>query len=338
MVRGACRSEGPRDVRAAPIPVGVVGGGKHGERYIRHIHEEVPELSVRLLCRRDRAAGHAQADRVGARYVDDFRELVASPEIAAVIAVVPPTLNAAICTTAAHARKAILVEKPLAPSVAAGLEIRRAVETAGVPCMVAQTLRFNAVVRAVRDNLGRLGALHQISLAQRFEPSLLEWLDDPRVSGGGNLLHTGVHSFDLLRFFGGENPRAAKAETRRVVTRRSEDNFAAVFSFPGPLLAVVSGSRATASRCGVIEIAGEHGQIMADHVHGFAVRLSGTECEPLEVPPEAPTVRETLRAFARVLCDGSPPPITLEDGLWSVAMAEACYRSAESGKTESVAI
>jgi len=325
-------------VSAAPIPVGVVGAGKHGERYIRHIHEDVPELSVRLLCRRDRAAGRAQAERFGARYLDDFRALVASPEIAAVIAVVPPTLNVEICTAAARAGKAILVEKPLAVGVAGGVEIRRAVDAAAVPCMVAQTLRFNSVVRAVRDNLGRLGTLHQVSLTQRFEPSLLAWLDDPRTSGGGNLLHTGVHSFDLLRFLTEENPRAVRAETRRVVTRQSEDNFAAVFSFSGPLLAVVSGSRATASRTGAIEIAGEHGQILADHVHGSALRIAGTKREPLEVPPMAPTVRETLRAFARILRDGSAPPITLDDGLWSVAMAEACYRSAESGKTEAVAI
>jgi predicted dehydrogenase len=325
-------------VSAAPIPVGVVGAGKHGERYLRHIHEDVPELSVRLICRRDSAAGRAQAKRFGARYVDDFRALVTSPEIAAVVAVVPPTLNLEICRAAARAGKAILVEKPLAVSVAAGVEIRCAVEAAAVPCMVAQTLRFNSVVRAVRDDLGRLGALHQLSLTQRFEPSLLEWLDDPRTSGGGNLLHTGVHSFDLLRFLTGENPRAVRAEVRRVVTRQSEDNFAAVFSFSGPLLATVSGSRATASRSGAIEIAGEHGQIFADHVHGFALRLSGAAREPLDVPPPAPTVRETLRAFARMLRGGSQPPITLEDGLWSVAMAEACYRSAESGKTEAVAI
>jgi predicted dehydrogenase len=325
-------------VSAAPIPVGVVGAGKHGERYLRHIHEDLPELSVRLVCRRDRAAGRAQAERFGARYVDDFRALVTSPEIAAVIAVVPPTLNVEICTAAARAGKAILVEKPLAVGVAAGVEIRHAIEAAAVPCMVAQTLRFNSVVRAVRDDLGRLGALHQLSLTQRFEPSRLDWLDDPRTSGGGNLLHTGVHSFDLLRFLTRENPRAVRAETRRVVTRQSEDNFAAVFSFSGPLLAVVSGSRATASRSGAIEIAGEHGQIFADHVLGCALRIAGATREPLEVPPATPTVRETLRAFARILRDGSPPPITLEDGLWSVAMAEACYRSAESGKTEAVVI
>jgi predicted dehydrogenase len=173
---------------------------------------------------------------------------------------------------------------------------------------------------------------------QRFEPSLLDWLDDPRRSGGGNLLHTGVHSFDLLRFLTGENPRAVTAETRRVVTRQTEDSFAAVFSFPGPLLGMVSGSRATGGRSGGIEVVGEHGQILADHVLGTALRIADGKREPLEMPPAVPTVRETLRAFARMLRDGAPPPITLEDGLWSVAMAEACYSSAESGKTEAVVL
>lgn len=321
----------------APIPVGLVGGGKHGERYLRHIAEEVRELRVALFCRRDPQAGRAQAERLGARYVADFRELVSSRDVSAVIAVVPPTLNLEICTLAARAGKAILVEKPLAARVADGVEIRRAVEAAAVPCMVAYTLRFNSVVRAVRDEIPRLGVVHQLSLSQRFEPSSLAWLDDPRVSGGGNLLHTGVHSFDLIRFLSGEDPRAAHADIRRVVTRETEDNFAAVFSFDGPMLAVVSGSRATASRSGAMEIAAERGQIVADHVFGSAFRIVGTSREPLDVPPPAATVRETLQAFVHVVRDGIAPPITLEDGLWSVAMAEACYRSAESGKAEAVA-
>src|SRR5262249_32354373 len=194
----------------------------------------VPELSLRLVWRRGRAGGRVQAERFGARYLDDFRELVPSAEIAAVIAAVPPTLNVEICTAAARAGKAMLVEKPLAVGVAAGVEIRRAVDAAAGPCMVAQTLRFHSGGRAGRRERGRLGALHQLSLTQRFEPSALDWLDDPRSSGGGNLLHTGVHSFDLLRFLTGGNPRAVSAVTRRVVTRQTEDNFAAVFCFSGP--------------------------------------------------------------------------------------------------------
>jgi predicted dehydrogenase len=310
-------------------PVGLIGAGKHGERYLRHILQDVPELRLRLVCRRDRAAGLEQAARAGARYVDELGELVASPEIEAVMVIVPPALHREICEAAARAGKAILLEKPLATTRADGLAIRDAVARAGVPFLVAHTLRFNSVVRAVRDGIDALGRLHQVWLSQRFEPSSLAWLDDPRLAGGGNLLHTGVHSFDLLRFFTGADPRSVVALTRRVVTRNSEDDFVALFSFHDPLLGVAAGSRATASRSGAIEIAGERGQIVADHVHGWAARLHGTRSEPLTVAPPVPTVRETLRAFARTIREGEPAPITLADGLWAVSMAEACYRSAD---------
>jgi predicted dehydrogenase len=313
-----------------PTPVGLVGAGKHGERYLRHIAQDVPELRLRLLCRRDRAAGLEQAARVGARYVGEVGELLASPEIEAVIVVVPPALHREICEGAARAGKAILLEKPLATTRGEGLAIREAVVRAGVPFVAGHTLRFNSVVRAVRGEIASLGALHQVWLSQRFEPSSLAWLDDPRLSGGGNVLHTGVHSFDLLRFLTGSDPRTVFARTHRIVTRNSEDDFVALFAFQAPLLGAVGGSRATASRSGAIEVAGEGGQIVADHVQGWAARLHGTRSEPLAVAPPVPTVREMLRAFARTIREGAPAPITLADGLWALSMAEACYRSADS--------
>lgn len=322
---------------SAPIPVGLVGAGKHGERYLRHIVADVPELRIALLSRRDAAAGREQAARVGARYVADPLELARSPEIEAVIGVAPPTLNLELCVAAARAGKAILLEKPLATSVAAGREIRRAVAEAAVPFLMAHTLRYDSVVRAVRAAVERLGPIHQICLSQRFEPSRLDWLDDPAVSGGGNLLHTGVHSFDLLRYFSGERPIAAMARTARVITRRTEDEFAAVFSFARPLLGSVCGSRATAGRSGAIEIAGERGQVVGDHVHRWALRLSGTSREPIAIPDAAPAIPEVLRDLVGVIRGAKPPPITLDDGLWAVAMAEACYRSAKSRREEAVA-
>jgi predicted dehydrogenase len=323
-------------VTKAPIPVGIVGGGKHGERYLRHIAEDVPELAVRLVSRRDPVRGEEQARRAGARYVRDFRELATSPEIEAVIATAPPTLNAELAALAAGARKAMLIEKPLAPTVAACRSIRDAVERASVPVMVGQTLRFDSVVRTVAAALRDLGPVHQVCLTQRFEPSPLGWLDDPAVAGGGNLLHTGIHGFDLVRHLTGAEPTSALAVTRRIVTRETEDDFAAIFSFDGPLVASVAGSRATDGRSGTIEVAAERGQIAADHVHSFAYRIRGLERTALDVGPRLPTVRAALRAFVRMLRDGEPAAITVDDGLRAVAMAEACYRSAASGRAEKI--
>lgn len=320
-----------RTVRV-PIPVALIGAGKHGGRYLRHVLEDVPGLRVTVLCRRDAEAGRRQAESVRARYVSDFREAAVAADAEAVIAVVPPWLHGEIVRLAAGAGKALLLEKPLATSVAIGREIRAAVAASGVPFLIAQTLRGNGVVRRLRQEVPALGRIDQLSLSQRFEPSPLDWLDDPARSGGGIILHTGIHSFDLVRFLTGRDPRWAFAATARVATRRTEDNFAALFGFGEPgFVAAVAGSRSTAGRNGTIEISGERGQLFGDHVHGIAVRIEGTRRIDLGRVADVPTVREMLRAFEALVARGEVPPATLDDGLWAVAMAEACARSAERG-------
>jgi predicted homoserine dehydrogenase-like protein len=44
-------------VAAAPFPVGLIGAGKHGQRYLNHIRADVPELRVAALSRHDAERG-----------------------------------------------------------------------------------------------------------------------------------------------------------------------------------------------------------------------------------------------------------------------------------------
>src|SRR5688572_3321699 len=177
------------------IGLGVIGTGKHGARYLKHV-PDVPALRLAALARRDRAAGERQAADYGCRYHASAEDLIADPGVDVVALVVPPTLNARYAVAAARAGKALLIEKPLAPTVAECRRIAEAVERAGVTAMVAHTLRFDAVVQTLRAALPTIGPLHAIALTQRFEVSALPWLDRRAEAGGGIILHTGVHSFD----------------------------------------------------------------------------------------------------------------------------------------------
>src|SRR5207237_1088404 len=82
--------------------------------------------------------------------------------------------------------------------------------------------RWNAVVRAIRDRLPTLGRLRALYLNQRFEPSPLAWLDDPDLAGAGIILHTGVHSFDLVRWLTGREVARVWCRAARAVTPRPE--------------------------------------------------------------------------------------------------------------------
>ena len=320
------------------IGVGLIGAGKHGQRYVRHVTQDVPELRLAALCRQDQAAGIAQAESLGCRFHADWRDLIADPAVDAVIVVVPPALHVAITTAVAAAGKALLIEKPLAPTGEEAALIVRRVRAAGVPTLMAHTLRWNSVVHTLRERLPALGPIRTLVLNQRFEPSRLGWLDDPAMSGGGIILHTGVHSFDLVRHLTGREVVRAWCRMASAVTTHTEDNFLAMLELDGSdAMVAVSGSRATGGRSGLIDVAAERGQLVGDHYLGFAYAVEGVERTPLTVPPPANTVCEGLRAFVRSIRDGVAPPVALEDGARAVLVAEACRLSARGGTSVAVA-
>ena len=321
----------------SPLRVGLIGVGKHGSRYAKHIHEDLPQIDLIGLWRRDAGEGKRQAVQYGCRYFESYSELLSDKSIDAVVVTLPPALNLSVCEEAACHGKHILLEKPMAVNVGEAIRIRQAGSRSGVRIMVSQTLRFNAAVMAVKRYIPALGALHSILLSQRFEPSPLAWLDRSDLSGGGVVLHTGVHSFDLLRFFTGEEVDTVSCWIDRVATRDTEDNFSAIMTFEkSHIIASVTGSRGTRGRNGLIEVAGENGQLIADHVHNYLYEIRGMERKPIELEDPLHTVYEALKAFHHSLCKEVPFPVTIDDGLIAVAIAEACYRSAETGKWEKV--
>jgi predicted dehydrogenase len=313
-----------------PIGIGLIGAGKHGQRYIRHIRNDVPALALTALTRRDAAAGRTQARDLDCRFHPDWRDLVADPRVDAVVAVVPPVLHHQIAAAVASVRKPFLIEKPLGVTGAEAVEIVRLLRGADVPTVMAHTLRWNAVARAVRDRLPALGALRVLYVNQRFEPSQLAWLDDPAVSGGGMILHTGVHSFDLVRFLTGREVRRVWCRTRRAVTVRTEDNFTAQLELEGSdALVTVNGCRATLGRSGLVDVAAMEGQLVADHQLGFGYTVRGLERTPLALgDTSVNTVCEALRAFVDAIGGRASSVVSLEDGAKAVLIAEACARAA----------
>lgn len=319
---------------AAALPIGLIGLGKHGARYLQHALRDGLGVRVVALSRRNTAAGRARAAELGVRFHSDYRDLIADPAVRAVVAVLPPTEHPAVVAAVIAARKALLIEKPLAVDGATAFDLVRQLRAAALPCLMAQTLRFSAAVQAVRAWQERIGPPSQIVLGQSFEPSRLDWLDDPAVSGGGIILHTGVHLFDLVRYLSHGDVEWVQCATSRVATTHTEDGFAATLGVRGPrgepILASLTASRATRSRYGEIRLIGPGGQIVADHALRTLQHLVDRELVAQELVPDVPTVREVLRELVAVAA-GAPPSITAADGAAAVEIADACYRAAASG-------
>jgi predicted dehydrogenase len=317
------------------IRFGLIGLGRHGLRYARHLGKgEVPGASLAVVCRRDREQGEAVARDLGVAYTDDYRRVLSDSSIDAVAIVVPCHLHPTIVPDALEAGKAVLVEKPLAPDPEGARRILKAASRSSRPAMVAQTLRFNAVVDAIRERSRELGSIRSLSLSQRFEPSPLSWLDEP--AGGGILRNTGVHSFDLVRHLSGKEVEQVSCFLARQGGRRMEDCFAAILRLQEGVLATVDNLRTTESRSGRIELVGEGGQLVGDHVHHHLVQIRGSTAREVELPPPIPTVRACLEAFTTAVREERPVPIPLFEGVRAVEIVEACRQSSETGLPRNV--
>ena len=318
------------------VGFGLIGMGRHGSRYARHLLDGVDGCRLAAFSRRQCAAGEAFARECGVPFLPKWQDVLRHHDVAAAIVVTPPGLNIDICVEAAKAGRAILVEKPLALTVSDARRIVNAAHDARVPIMTAQTLRFTPVLQRLKQALANAGPLHYLSLMMRVEPAAHPWLDDPIQSGGGVMLEIGVHLLDMIRFLTNEEPVQVSAELVRRRTVRVEDIAFANYALPSGLRCCVEVSRVSGGRMCRVEAIGTAGAWVADVTQSVLWRIVGRTADAERVP-DRPTLVTVLEEFARSLQSGAAMPVTGEDGLRAVAMAEAAYRSAAEGRPVAIA-
>jgi len=323
--------------RRAPIGVGLIGLGRHGRRYADHIHAgDVPGTRLTAIWRRDREAGAHDAETYGANLSPSPSAVCEDPVVDVVVVVVPPGLYPSIVEAAVAARKPVLLEKPLAADVRAARRMLRAVERAGLPAMVAHTLRFDPRVRALKKEVARLGILRAALGVHRLEARDLAWESQPSHGKGGILHQTGTHMFDLLRYVTGLEVERLSCQLARVANPRLPDIASVRCELVGGALAQIAASKVSAGRSLSLEIVGERGIARADLTSG---RLEVSTGSRPGRPPRrrertirpTPTVPLTLRAFVRAVRRGEPPPVPLADAARSHALVETALASGRRG-------
>jgi len=315
--------------------VGIIGTGKHGSRYARHVVEDIDGLDLVAVSRRT-DEGRVQARRWSCRWYPDWRHLIADQEVDCVIAALPPVLNGQVATACALAGKPLLLEKPMAVSVAEAERIHALFRHRAVPLTIGQTLRYNRVIGMLREQLTTIGTLHSFSADQRLETASLAWLDDPDQAGAGVTFHSAVHVFDALRWITGQSVVRAMARIRCVHSARLEDHLVALVELEHGVIGTVDCSKIGPARSGRIEFIGSSGQLHGDQVHHLIETIRGQNRTPVAPGSPVSTIVPLLRDWRAFLCGEQPNPIAGEEGLAAVRVCEACLRSAAKGGWEAV--
>ncbi len=196
------------------IGLGIIGAGS-----VAQLHAEAAAKAgerVAVICDVDLAKAETlAAEHAGATATDSIESLLGRDDIDAVVVAIPNCYHKQVAIDAMRAGKDVLLEKPMAMSVAECDEIIAAHEQTG------QLLQMGFVCRGAPAAVaayelaaqGQLGRVYQVKASvyrQRGIPGLGRWFTNRAMSGGGALMDVGVHLIDLAMHMTGF-PRPMRA-------------------------------------------------------------------------------------------------------------------------------
>ena len=325
---------GHREVR-----VGLAGLGSMGRNHVRVIGTR---SNARLVAIAD-PVGELLADvtaQTGAEAFADPIAMIAQADLDAVVIAAPTTVHLPLTLAAIRRGIAVLVEKPLAPTVAEALEIVLASRATGVPVQVGHVERFNPAVR----ELGRL--LHEEHwLSTIFAIATRRAGPFPaRIRDVGVTIDLATHDVDICSWIAGERPVRVHAETAQRIHADHEDLLFGLLHFPSGVIAQLDVDWLTPAKRRLLMVTGEEGMFELDYltqrltftratdttnprlIGGYAPTFEG-EVNELPVPAGEPLALEH-DAFLQVVREGGRPEVDAEDGLWAVGIATALLEAA----------
>ncbi|HEU4502547.1 MAG TPA: Gfo/Idh/MocA family oxidoreductase [Nitrospira sp.] len=309
----------------ANLGIGLIGVGRHGSRYVQHLVRDLPDVTLAAVCRRSR--GGVFLDATIPVY-DDYRAMISDPRVHAVVVVTPPSLCYDICLAAVHARKPILIEKPLALNGSQARTMVAAASQSGVLLMTAHTLRFDPVIKMLREQIHTIEPLQSACLTTHIDtkPNVMS-VGDGSVKVGA-LLELGIHLLDLVRFLTREDIIEVQCTMTPLPSVAPETQVEVRLRTSSSIACTLDIARVEVQRTGRAVWIGEKGTLTADWVSRSLTRTTEDgrlETWTLEFKP---TVLATLQAFVYAIRTATVPPITGLDGCLAVEAADACYRSA----------
>jgi predicted dehydrogenase len=209
----------------------VVGLGYWGPNRLRAL-SEIDGVEATWICDRDPERVASIAKRYpNTRPTTELSEVLADPELDAVILATPVFTHHALASAALRAGKHVFVEKPLAASSGEARDLFAVAEDAGVTLMTGHTFLYSPAVQRIKSILdaGELGDLHFISSSRT---NLGPYRSDVSV-----LFDLGPHDFSMLIYWLGAVPERVSAIGRDVISDGVQDVAFVDLTFADGLLA-----------------------------------------------------------------------------------------------------
>jgi predicted dehydrogenase len=301
--------------------------------------------AVAAIASRDKRRAEETAARLGiAKAYGSYESLLADPEIEAVYNPLPNNLHVPWSIRAAEAGKHVLCEKPISTTVEGARKLLEARERTGVKIGEGFMVRLHPRWIRVRQlvHAGSIGKLRLIAGFFSFFNDDTANIRNIAASGGGALLDIGCYPIHLSRFIFADEPVRVLGTMERDARTKTDILTSAILEFPsGRCQFACSTQLAYLQR---MLVAGTKGSIEIDSAlnpsadQPSRIAISDLRGSPEGTVPEMfPVVDQfTLQgdAFSKAIRENGEVPVPLEDSVKNMAVIEAVFHSAASGKWE----
>lgn len=328
------------------LKVGLLGAGRigwvhakaitaHGGSTLVAVSDFIPESAQKL------AAEYG----CEARNTDD---IIADPAIDAILIATSTDTHSDLMEKATAAGKAVLCEKPVDLSLERARACQKVVAETGQPVMIGFNRRFDPSFGALKAALdaGEIGKAELLSITS-FDPA------PPPVAyvkvSGGLFRDMMIHDFDMSQFIMGATPVSLTAAATSIVDPAigeagDVDTAVVTMTYADGRIAVIKNSRRAAYGYDQrIEVLGSEGllqaQNMLENLVVKSTKQGVTSAKPTFFFLERymPAYTAEWDSFVTAVTKGTAMPVTLQDGVNALAMAEAATLSAKEGKPVSIA-
>lgn len=345
---------------ASALKVGIAGGGwpglRHAEGYkaaggvkVVAVADPIPERCAKLVAA-------ASVGDAFPRAVEDVQSLVHDKELDAISICLPTDMHVAVAIAAMKAGKHVVIEPPPGPTLAAAKQLAKAAVKYGKVLMYGLQRRYGAAEQAAMQAIekGYVGEPFHARAAWtrlRGVPHGTGWYTDPEKSGGGALIDMGLPFFDLAwSLMGQPEPQTVFAVTQKrfgdLAGETVEESATAIIRFAnGASLELVCAwaTNLPPSQVGTVcRVSGDAGAVEVYTPRGPLVYrgFDGHKgAPPKETPLKLPKVAghaAMLRHFRECVATGEAPATGVDTGLTLMAVVEALYKSATTGKSADV--
>jgi len=327
---------------SALLKAAVIGVGAMGRNHAR-VYDEMSQTSLVGVADAQWDTVTSIAQKHDVRAYADYRDLLERERPDIVTVAVPTRDHRAVAEAAMRAGTHVLVEKPIAATLAEGQAMIDLARSLGRQLMVGHIVRFSPAIRALKEHLeaGELGRTFQI-VCRRVGPF------PARVRDVGVVVDLASHDLDVMRFITGAEPQRLYAETEQQIHTDHEDLLAALLRFDNGIAGMLEINWLTPEKIREVAVLGEHGMFRANDltqdlyfyenadaeglVWGHLSMLKGvSEGRMVRYPIRRyEPLRAELEAFADAVLGANPVPVSGEDGLAALRLALALV---ESGRT-----